>query len=253
MGFHKSMDLEFNHFPSIRRLPIGKEAKCKPETVMPESAVKQLFDGQRLIVEEKMNGTAIMFRADKNRFFLLAEDMRDFKPGLTGVYVIPTRFFLFDIFDRKKRRFVSFIEKADIFQSIRRNEIAIEEINSFNLSLVPLIAEGPNFRLGDIPAFLELKSRYAKDPKTLQPTYAEGVVVKPARELFLPEYEELVVKLIRNEYFFGQSGIAENYRRTHRCNKLKYNIINPSVDIDFDVLRRKKEYGDGTNKHDTSK
>jgi len=238
MKIYRSLDLEFERLPSIRRLPIGKEAKCKPETVMPESSVKQLFDRQRIIVEEKMNGTGVMFKADKGRFYILAEDLLIYKPGLTGRYSIPARYALFDIFDRKTKRFVSFLEKEDIFLKIKRNEISISEINSYNLFIVPLIAQGNYFKLEDIPQFLELPSRYAKDPATHAPTYMEGVVVKPARSLFLLEYEELVGKLIRNEYLLGESGISENYRR---IGKQMRNIINPSLFYDPNFLGRKTD------------
>jgi len=238
MKIYRSLDLEFGHLPSIRRLPIGKEAKCKPETVMSESSVKQLFDGQRIIVEEKMNGTGVMFKADKGRFYILAEDLLIYKPGLTGRYSIPARYALFDIFDRKTKRFVSFIEKEDIFLKIKRNEISISEINSYNLFIVPLIAQGNYFKLDDIPQFLDFPSRYARDAVTGEPTYMEGVVVKPARALFLLEYEELVGKLIRNEYLFGESGISENYRRIR---KQMRNRIDPSLFNDPNFLGRKTD------------
>jgi hypothetical protein len=237
MGLEKVLDLEFGHFPSIRRLPIGKEAKCKPETVMPQSAVERLFNGQRVIVEEKMNGTAKVFRAGNGEFWLFVEDMYINKLS-AGVYTVPARYSLWDIYNKWKKKFVSFVEKEDIFRAIKRDELQISEINSYNLFLVPLIAQGNSFKLEDMPAFLNIPSRYAIDPKTKKPIEMEGIVIKPARELLLPEYEELVAKLIYKEYFFGESGIDENYLRK----PLKRNIINPSLFYgDKNFLGRKTE------------
>lgn len=232
--------LDHQRFPAIRirRLPIGHGVECRSGTVMSKKNVSLLFDGQRLIVEEKMNGTSVMFSADGNRFTLLSEDMSIFKPGLTGRYRVPARYALFDIFDTETRKFVSFVEKEDIFRSIRENRVSIANANSFNFFLVPIIAQGCSFKLEDIPQFLEYPSRYAIDPKTGEPTYMEGVVVKPARELYVHEYEELVGKLIRNEYLYGKSGIAVHHRRM----PTQRNVINPRYGIgDPNFLGRKTE------------
>jgi hypothetical protein len=241
MGLEKVLDLEFGRLPSIRRFPIskdGKEVKCKTKTVMPQSEVEELLDGKkRVIVEEKMNGTAKVFRAGE--FWLFVEDMYINKLD-TGVYVVPARYALWDVYNKWKKKFVSFVEKEDIFRAIKRDELQISEINSYNLFLVPLIAQGNSFKLEDMPAFLNIPSRYAIDPKTKKPIEMEGIVVKPARELFLPEYEKYVAKLIYKEYFFGESGIDENYLRK----PLKRNIINPSLFLfyeDKNFLGRKTE------------
>jgi len=240
---------ELQRFPAICRLPVGRQAECRRETIMSDANVSLLFSGQRIIVEEKMNGTSVKFSADHGRFILLSEDMKVFKPGLTGKYRVPARYSIFDVFDTSKGRFVSFIEKEDVFRSIQRNSLQVDGTNVYNFFLVPILAQGCHFNLDSMPQFLEYFSRYAIDPKMRKPTFMEGVVVKPARELYLVEYEDLVGKLIRNEYLSGKSGIGTNHRRL----PTQLNDINPVFgknDPNFlgrltDVLRDELGPGNG--------
>lgn len=221
-------EMDLQHYPSIRRLPIGRQADCKPKTVMSASETEKIFNGQRLVVEEKFNGTAKMFHADNGRFTILSEDMLRYKPGLTGRYSVPSRYVVWDIFDNKRKVFVSFLEKEDIFKSIKQNEIHVKERNSYDFMLASVLAHGCSFRPEDMPAFLDMLSRYAMDLKTERSTYMEGIVIKPAREMFFPEYERLVSKLIRNEYLYGKTGIEENYMRL----PVRYNNINPRYGLE---------------------
>lgn len=216
-------EMDLQHYPSIRRLPIGKQIDCKPKTVMPNIETCKVFNGQRLVVEEKFNGTAKMFRADNDRFTILSEDMLRCKPGLTGRYNVPSRYVIWDVFDNKRKVFVSFLEKEDIFNAIKHNQISVKDKNSHDFMIANVLAHGCNFKMGDMPGFLDMLSKYVVDLKTEKRTYMEGIVIKPAREMFFPEYETLVSKLIRNEYLYGKTGIEENYLKL----PVKYNNINP--------------------------
>lgn len=210
--------------PDIRRLPFGKTVHCKRETLMPEDRVKRLFSGQKLIVEEKMNGTSALFHADGKRFIVFAEDMLICKPGLnTGVYRVPARFAIFDVFDTESRRFMCFLGKQDFLNMIKGGKVGFASKNGWDFFSVPNLGYG-NFTPEQVISLLDLKSRLAFDYKANEPAHMEGVVVKPARELFLVEYEDLVAKLVRNEFCYGSSRIQENYRRL----PTQHNEINPS-------------------------
>jgi len=210
--------------PDIRRLPFGEIVRCKLETLMPKDRVARLFSGQKLIVEEKMNGTSALFHADGKRFIVFAEDMLVCKPGLnTGVYHVPARFAIFDVFDTESKRFMCFLGKQDFLDMIKEGKVKFASKNGWDFFSVPNLGYG-TFTPDQIVSLLDLKSRLAFDHKTNEPAYMEGVVVKPARELFLIEYEDLVAKLVRNEFLYGSSGIQENYRRL----PTQHNKINPS-------------------------
>ncbi|VVB73369.1 Uncharacterised protein [uncultured archaeon] len=210
--------------PDIRRLPFGETVHCKEETLMPEDRVKRLFSGPKLIVEEKMNGTSALFHADGKRFIVFAEDMRICKPGLnTGVYRVPARFAVFDVFDTESKRFMCFPGKQDFFSMIKGGKVKFASRNGWDFFPVANLGYGM-FTPEQAISLLDLKSRFAFDNEANAPAFMEGVVVKPARELFLVEYEDLVAKLVRNEFLFGASGIQENYRRL----PAQYNQINPS-------------------------
>jgi hypothetical protein len=210
--------------PDIRRLPFGETVHCKPETLMPEGRVKRLFSGQKLIVEEKMNGTSALFHADNERFIVFAEDMLICKPGLnTGVYRVPARFAVFDIFDTESKRFMCFLDKQDFLGMIKDGKVKFTSKNGWDFFSVPNLGYG-NFTPAQVISLLDSRSRLAFDFTTNAPAYMEGVVVKPAREMFLVEYEDLVAKLVRNEFLSGSSGIEENYRRL----PIQHNEINPS-------------------------
>ncbi|GEM_PF-983100 len=199
-------------YPKPGRFPIGDGKRKK--NMLTKKQVSRLLEG-RVVIEEKLDGRSSSFEND--RYIVFAEDM---KRQHSIFYILPGRYAVFDIFDKKRNVFLYSEEKIELAKALREGKIRIDGVEPILFFPVPQIEKGM-FSLEELPKMLGL-SAYAHNKKTTERTYMEGIVVKPDRDLFLEEF--LSGKLVREEF---EEGIKMNYLRLLP----QYNIINPSVDV----------------------
>ncbi|MEM2908975.1 MAG: RNA ligase family protein [Candidatus Bilamarchaeaceae archaeon] len=188
---------------------------CKViKNTLKEDEVKKLLSG-KVVVEEKMDGKPVSF--ETSEYIIFAEDM---KKQHSIFYVLPGRYAIFDIYDKKRRVFVFSDEKLELSNAFREGKLQVDGISPALFFPVPVIATGI-LRMEDLPKLIGL-SAYACIKKTREKTLMEGIVVKPYRDLFPKEF--LSGKLVRTEF---EKGIRTHYLRMHP----QYNIIDPSVRV----------------------
>jgi hypothetical protein len=199
-------------YPRPKRLPLGTiptKDDVRRDRYLSPGDVESLFR-LKVLVEEKMDGKPTRFLGDNGRFILFVEDMHRVH---TIRYRLPARYALYDIFDSQLLRFLSHEGKSSVFASIRNHRISVSGCNNFHFFQVPLLALG-HFQLRNIPSFLG----HTHYPPGAEPVFAEGVVVKPNRELYLPEF--ITGKLVRAECL---EGIKISYLRL----PFRKNMIDP--------------------------
>jgi len=203
-------------YPKIKYLPINPPKQCKKEKIMSKEYTNDLLS-QRVLVEEKMDGRSSMYISDKGEFRIFAEDLK-YVHSLN--YKVPARYAVFDIFDCNRHMFLCREHKEDVFNSLKKGTVRIYDQNPYNFFLASMITKGW-FKLEEIPNLIGM-SRYAYDPKKHDSIRMEGVVVKPDRELLMPEFKYLVGKCVRTDF---SEKIIENYLTKN----LELNEINPRV------------------------
>lgn len=195
-------------YPKPLRFPINDGIKYKRR--LTDDDMRYLLSG-RVAVEEKMDGKEKILKA--GHFIICAEDMMLVH---SVSYRIPRRFAVFDVFDEKRGLFLGPEGKADVVEFLQRTSSFLPKSAAAGIFLVKKISEG-KFSIDQLNEMLDMLSDYAI---TLdgQPGYMEGIVIKPARELF---YEEHISgKLIRSEF---EEGMGTHYLREPR----RLNAINP--------------------------
>ncbi|MEM4366801.1 MAG: RNA ligase family protein [Candidatus Anstonellales archaeon] len=197
-------------YPKLGRIPFGKR-------ILKNTLDKKQLDmllKDRVVVEEKMDGKHIRFETQD--YVIFAEDM---KRQHTIFYVLPGRYAVFDIYDKKREVFVSSEEKIKLSFDLRKGKIMVENIDPILFFPIPTIEKG-KFRPEELFQMIGL-SAYARD-NNKERTYMEGIVVKPDMEMTLQVF--LGGKIVRQEF---EEGIKIHYLRL----PARYNIINPSLEV----------------------
>jgi hypothetical protein len=94
-------------YPAIKRFDIGKKIAEKRYLKADEA---RFLLGQRVMVEEKMDGKPVAF--ETKRFTLFAEDM---KTRHSINYRVPARYALFDVYDNERGLFLG-VDKLDVIR-----------------------------------------------------------------------------------------------------------------------------------------
>lgn len=197
-------------YPKPLRIPIGAN-RIPSKQYMPEKDLAYLLSG-RVIVEEKMDGKfSFTFLG---QFVLFAEDL---KVRHSIAYRVPARFAIFDVFDTKREVFLDLDGKTQLVSELAARGHVLPDKWRGKVFQAPVL-HNACVTAEELPLMVS-ESAYAFDPDTKRPALMEGIVVKPDRELLLPEH--LSGKLVREEF---EKGIALNYMKE----KLVYNIVHPS-------------------------
>lgn len=206
------------NYPKPKRFPLGPK-KIKSKDYLNSDEMARLLRG-KVAVEEKMDGTTICVCADK--FLVFAEDL---KIVHSIYYRLPGRYAVFDIFDTKRGLFLYYDAVRDLANDMRRGVLKTANIAPILFFPVPLVAID-HFELNAIPDLIGL-SAYARDHKTGERAFMEGIVVKPHRDLFPEEF--LTGKLVRKEF---TKGIHTSYLRLQRW----LNAVDPTNTEVIEVL-----------------
>jgi len=194
-----------------QRIPLGN-SKNRKNMLNPEQ-VHLLLRG-KVAIEEKMDGKPKPFETENHVIF--TEDM---KKQHSIFYVLPGRYAVFDIYDKKRGVFVFPEEKVELAKALRQGKIKVNADSSLFFP-VPEIGRG-KIDVHELPELLGI-SAYAFDRGTREKAYMEGIVVKPDRDMFPEEF--LAGKLVREEF---EEGIKTHHIRM----PARYNIINPSLEV----------------------
>ncbi len=208
-----SIDLCTEKYRKPKRFPYSWRPKHK--RVLTKEEMNFLLN-QRLVVEEKMDGKMTSICAGALRLFL--EDLK-YKHSIK--YRVPARFVLFDILDMSRGVFLNRDDKVDVYNILlRKKHLLPEPLRTSGFFLVDEIARGV-FTLEALEDLLDkITSRYVLS----EDKRPEGIVVKPARELYFFEYT--AGKLVRPEF---EDGIETHYLRRER----ERNIIDPRMIEEF--------------------
>ena len=194
-----------------RRFPFKN---IKKNDMLSLRQVSDLLKGQ-VIVEEKMDGKPKDF--SNSSYIIFAEDM---KKQHTLFYILPGRYAIFDIYDKKRNVFVFSEEKLELSNAIRGGKIKVDGVDPVLFFPTPTVTTG-KFTMEELPKLIGL-SAYAHDRETKERMVMEGIVVKPDRDLFQEEF--LSGKIVKAEF--------ENGIKTHHLRMpARYNIINPSFEV----------------------
>lgn len=192
--------IETIRYKKPSRFPIGK---VPHKNILLPSEVTRLLRG-RVVVEEKLDGTPKQFETQDFVFF--TEDLRR-KHSI--YYLLPGRYAIFDVYDRKRNLLLCSDDKRKLALEIRSGEIPISGTNPLLFFPIPVISKGL-FSTHDLTALAALIgiSAYGIDRQTRVSCLMEGIVVKPDRDLFPQEF--VAGKIVRTEF---EGSIVENYLR----------------------------------------
>lgn len=182
------------------RLPIGEKIQSKK--YLTEKQADELFS-KKLIAEEKLDGTYKSFIIDN--FILHTEDMLYRK---TIPYIIPARYYVFDIYDLENKLILGRENKEKVFKELLNKYYDLR----YRLFLSRIIAEGYfNWRKDPI--------ELAKRPSPYTNYMMEGVVFKLAEDIKIEEAKIINAKFVNAEFYNNFSP-----------QKIKgKNIINPNL------------------------
>lgn len=198
------MDPVSFRYPKPLRFNIGEKIGQK-RYLKPEDE-RYLLSG-RVIVEEKMDGKETIAHSEKLRMVFCLEDL---KTRHSIAYRVPARFALFGIYSTERGVFLSRGEWEEEARFLMRNRSLLPaEIQQGGIFPVKLLSVGKN-EVAGLSHWISV-SEYAFSPRTREPDYMEGIVVKPDRELFYEEH--LAGKIVRTEFL---ENITAHYTRKKR-------------------------------------
>ncbi|MEM4384929.1 MAG: RNA ligase family protein [Candidatus Anstonellales archaeon] len=171
------------------------------------------FFQNRLVVEEKMDGTMKHIKIDK--FILHVEDLLYRK---TIPYRVPARYVLFDIYDIEEKLILGRDDRIAVFKDL----VKINPALGYQIFHVPELDRGKfNWREDPI-RIADSPSRFA-DQK-MQSRKMEGVVFKLEQTIKITEEIVKYLKIINAKF------INDEFYKNMQPQKITgYNVINPSV------------------------
>jgi len=164
------------HYPKIGRIPWGKTLVGKK--YLTNEQVKELFDSDELIVEEKIDG--------KNMSITMLDDGRKYEVIVEHCKLkhsipydkLPTWNIILDIWDYDNEVFIPYMAKYKLCEKWGVNKM-----------MAPLVAIAANPTIDRLVEMIG-KSKFAQDQM------AEGIVIKNYKK-------QLFGKLVRNEFITG--------------------------------------------------
>lgn len=171
------------------------------------------FFQNRLVVEEKMDGTMKHIKIDK--FILHVEDLLHRK---TIPYRVPARYALFDIYDIEEKLILGRDDRIAVFKDL----VKINPALGYQIFHVPELDRGKfNWREDPI-RIADSPSRFA-DQK-MQSRKMEGVVFKLEQTIKITEEIVKYLKIINAKF------VNDEFYRNMQPQKITgYNVIDPSV------------------------
>jgi len=206
--------MDFKYEKTLR-FNVGNRLKGK--SYLKPGDERYLLSG-RVIIEEKMDGRQAIF--DTERFILCTEDLKDRR---SVAYRIPARFAVFEVVDKDVHLFVPRGEKKEVVRYFMANRSLLPpQLSNGGIFLVPLIETG-KFTANDLANLVKDHgvSAYAMNPDTREPSFMEGIVVKPDRDLLT--MEQLRGKIVRTEFLEGMT--SEQLRKSAGLNEIDRSLF----------------------------
>lgn len=206
--------MDFKYEKTLR-FNVGNHIKGKPY-LKPDDE-RYLLSG-RVIIEEKMDGRQVL--VDSERFIFCAEDLKD---RHSVAYRIPARFAVFDVVDKDVHLIVTRVEKKEIVRTFMANRSLLPpQLSNGGIFLVPLIETG-KFTANGLADLVKGRgiSAYAMNPDTREPSFMEGIVVKPDRDLLTMEQRR--GKIVRSELLEGMT--SEQLRKPAAPNEIDRSLF----------------------------
>jgi len=206
--------MDFKYEKTLR-FNVGKHLKGK--SYLKPDDERYLLSG-RVVVEEKMDGRQAV--VDSEKFIFCVEDL---ERRHSVAYRIPARFAVFDVVDKETHLFLARADKKEVVRYFMANRAQLPaQLSNGGIFLVPLIEAGM-FMVNDLAGLMKDRgvSAYAMNPDTREPSFMEGIVVKPDRCLLV--MEQLRGKIVRTELLEGLT--SEQLRKTAAPNEIDRSLF----------------------------